>query len=121
MNAPLAPVQGLSFDLDAIARELRVDELYTQEGQGARTLIRTPDLRLVLVALKAGKTISEHHANVTVSVQNLSGLIHLQLPERTVELAEGQLLVMGAGLSHDVYAKSDSVFLLTLGWSSRGT
>lgn len=118
MNAPpTAPEQGLTFDLGEVVRELRADELYLREGQGARTLIRTSDLRLVLVALKAGKTISEHEANVTAAVQTLSGRIRLQLPERSVELGEGELLVMGAGLAHDVYAEVDSSFLLTLGWS----
>lgn len=120
MNAPpAAPEQGLTFDLAEVARELRTDELYIREGQGARTVIRTADLRLVVVVLKAGKTISEHEANVTAAVQTLSGRIRLQLPERSVELVEGQLLVMGAGLSHDVYAETDSSFLLTLGWSGK--
>ena len=62
------------------------------------------------------KTISEHHANVTASVQTLSGRIRLQLPDRTAGVAAGQLLVLGSGLPHDVHAELDSTFLLTLGW-----
>ena len=106
----------MRFDLAVVARELRAEEPYLREGQTARTLIRTPDLRIVVVALKNGKTISEHHASVTASVQTLSGHIRLQLPERTIDVPEGQLLVMGAGLPHDVYAETDSTFVLTLGW-----
>lgn len=116
MNNPAAPDRGVTFDLAAVARELRAEEPYLREGQTARTLIRTPDLRIVVVALKTGKTISEHHASVTASVQTLSGHIRLQLPGRTVDVPEGQLLVMGAGLAHDVHAETDSTFLLTLGW-----
>lgn len=116
MNNPAPPDHGVTFDLAAVARELRAEEPYLREGQTARTLIRTADLRIVVVALKSGKTISEHHASVTASVQTLSGHIRLQLPERTVDVPEGQLLVMGAGLAHDVYAETDSTFLLTLGW-----
>lgn len=116
MNNPAPPDHGVTFDLAAVARELRAEEPYLREGQTARTLIRTPDLRIVVVALKTGKTISEHHASVTASVQTLSGHIRLQLPERTVDVPEGQLLVMGAGLAHDVHAETDSTFLLTLGW-----
>lgn len=115
-NAPAPTDQGVSFDLETVARELRAEELYRREGQTARTLIRTADLRIVVVALKAGKTMSEHHANVTVSVQTVSGHIRLQLPDRGVDVQEGELLVLGAGLSHDVYAEADSTFLLTLGW-----
>lgn len=116
MNTPTQPDQGATFDLTTIAQELRAEDAYVREGQSARTLIRSADLRIVLIALKAGKTISEHHANVTVSVQTLAGHIRLQLPDRGVDVPVGQLLVLGAGLSHDVYAETDSTFLLTLGW-----
>ena len=115
-NKPAPPDHGVNFDLDVVARELRAEEAYLREGQTARTLIRTLDLRIVVVALKSGKTISEHHASVTASVQTLSGHIRLQLPERSMDVPEGQLLVMGAGVPHDVYAVLDSTFLLTLGW-----
>ena len=111
-----SPEQGLSFNLEAIADELRAEPAYTREGQAARTLIRTPDLRVILVALRAGKTISEHQASVTASVHALSGHVRLQLPERMEDVPAGSLLVLGSGLPHDVYAVTDSTFLLTLGW-----
>ena len=113
---PTSPEHGALFDLEAVAEELRAEEQYVREGQASRTLIRASDLRIVVVALEAGKTISEHHAQVTASVQTLSGHIRLQLPERSVDVPAGELLVMGAGLTHDVHAESDSVFVLTLGW-----
>lgn len=118
MNTPAPPDHGVTFDLATAAHELRAEEPYLREGQTARTLIRTPDLRIVVVALKAGETISEHRANVTASVQTLSGHIRLQLPDRGVDVPEGQLLVLGAGLAHSVYAETDSTFLLTLGWQA---
>lgn len=116
MNAPLAPDHGVTFDLARVAEELRTEEAYLREGQTARTLIRTPDLRIIVVALQAGKTISEHHASVTASVQTLSGHVRLRLPDRRLDAPQGRLLVLGAGLAHDVYAEVDSTFLLTLGW-----
>lgn len=116
---PTPPDDGVTFDLEAIARELRAEAPYVREGQTARTLIRSSDLRIVFIALQAGKTISEHHANVTASVQTLSGHIRLQLPDRSVDVPEGKLLVLDVGLSHDVYAETDSTFLLTLGWPAK--
>lgn len=117
MKKPPLPLDhGATFDLESVARELRTEDAYVREGQAARTLIRSRDLRIVIVALEAGKTISEHHVNVTASVQTLSGRIRLQLPHAGVGLTAGQLLVLGAGLTHDVYAEADSTFLLTLGW-----
>ena len=119
MNAPTSPDHGVTFDLATVAQELRAEEVYAREGQAARTLIRTPDLRVLVVALRSGKTISEHHTGVTASVQTLSGQIRLQLPDHSVVVPEGQLLVLGAGLPHDAYAERDSTFLLTLGWPAR--
>lgn len=116
MNKPVPVEEGVTFDLHAIAQELRSDESYRREGQAARTLVRTPDLRIVVVVLQAGKTISEHHVDVTAAVQTLSGRVRLQLPDRVAPLSEGQVLVLGPGLSHEAVAEIDSVFLLTLGW-----
>ncbi len=116
MTTLASPDHGLSFDLAAIARELRAEERYLREGQNARTLVRTEDLRIVVIALQRGNTISEHRANVSASVQTLSGHIRVQLPERSEEVPGGQLLVMGTSLPHEVYAETDSTFLLTLGW-----
>lgn len=116
MSAPDVPDHGLIFELPTIVEALRQEPSYERDGRAARTLVRSSDLRVVLVALGAGKTISEHHVNVTASVQALTGHIRLKLPDRSVEVQAGQLLVLGAGLSHDVYAEIDSTFLLTLGW-----
>jgi quercetin dioxygenase-like cupin family protein len=71
---------------------------------------------VVLVVLKAGKKLSEHHVNVTASVYALTGSLHLQLAEQNAALAAGQLFVLAPGLAHDVYAETDSTFMLTLGW-----
>lgn len=118
MSAPQAPDQGVTYDLDVIASELRQQPSYVREGQAARTLTRTPDLRIVLVVLGAGRSISEHQAGVTASVQTLTGHVRLQLPDRSVDVPAGRLLVLGSGLPHDVQGVRDSTFLLTLGWPS---
>lgn len=118
MSVLPSPERGLTFDLVEVARGLRKEDAYDREGQAAKTLVRTDDLRIVLVALAEGKSISEHHARVTASVHTLRGRVRLNLPDGTVEVPEGQLLVMGAGLAHDVHAEEESAFLLTLGWPS---
>ena len=118
MTMPKPSDDGATFDLLSIARELRESDAYLREGQTARTLTRSEDLRTVLVVLSAGASIPEHHADVTTTVHTLTGSIRLKLPDRSVELAAGRLLVLGTGLPHDVHAEVDSTFLLTLGWST---
>jgi quercetin dioxygenase-like cupin family protein len=104
------------FDLSAVDLELRSGAGYQRDGHTARTLVRKPDLRIVLIVMKAGARIAEHRADQTVSVQVLSGHVHLRLPDDTADLAAGRLLVIERGVTHDVEAMADSAFLLTLGW-----
>lgn len=116
MAKPDSLVHDAIFDLEAIARDLRGEEAYLANGHTARTLIRVSDLRLVLVAMRAGSEMSEHRANETASVHVLSGKIQLGLPERSVGLGAGHVLTMPKGRRHSVKASEESVFLLTLGW-----
>lgn len=116
MSAPLD--NPAPFDLETVTQELRRRNAYIANGHTARTLVRDSDLRLVVVAMRAGSKVSEHRANDTASVHVLAGRIHVRLPNDHVDLAAGQILVMAQGLPHEVEASSDSSFLLTLGWNA---
>jgi quercetin dioxygenase-like cupin family protein len=118
MAAPKSSQHGLAFDLDAIDRELRQEDAYRHEGHTARTLVLAPDLRVVLLTVRAGSRIAEHHANVSASMHMISGHVRVHLSDRTVELRAGQLFVLGAGLLHHVEATTDGAFVLTLGWTN---
>jgi len=120
MKNPVPQTEGEVLDLAALAHELREEEAYRREGQTARTLLRSADLRVVLIALAAGQTISEHHARVSATVQTLLGHVLVRLPERSVEVPAGGLVALAAGLPHAVSAEVDSAFLLTLGWRADG-
>jgi quercetin dioxygenase-like cupin family protein len=116
MTKPASPDHGSVFDFAVVDRELRQEDAYAREGHTARTLVRESDLRVVFVAMKAGSRIAEHRAQETTSIHVLSGHVRLGLPDRTVDLAAGQLVVLGRDLPHDVEAVLDSACLLTLGW-----
>ena len=116
MPQPESPEHGLAFDLGAIEREMRQEEVYEHNGHTARTLVRAPDLRVQLIVMKGGSRMAEHQASASASIHALSGQLLLHLPERRVELAAGQLLVLGGGLRHDIEAATDSSLVLTLGW-----
>jgi quercetin dioxygenase-like cupin family protein len=118
MNPAGTWTPGTTFDLAAIDAELRKEDAYQREGHTARTLVRTEELRTVLVVMKAGARIAEHHADTTVCVHALSGHLRLRLPGGSVELPAGQVLPLERGLRHDVEAVTDSTFLLTLGWKA---
>lgn len=119
MLKPQSSTHGAHFDLISLVEELRDLDAYAREGRTARTLTRSDDLRTVIVVIAAGTSISEHDTSVSSTVQTLVGHLKLDLPDRTVSLPAGGLLVMAPGLKHDIRAEVDSAFLLTLGWTQR--
>ena len=118
MHKPESLEDGLLCDLSAIERELRHEPPYEHSGQAARALARTGDLRVMLMVLKAGSHIDQHQASGTATVHVVSGQLKLRVASRDVELHSGQMLILGAGLRHDVSATVDSAFVLTLGRSA---
>ena len=116
MTKPESASAGVTFDLATAERELRAEDAYLRQGHTARTLVREPDLRILLLVMKVDSRIAEHQANETASIHALSGHVRLHLLGRVVDLRSGQLLVLERGLRHDVEAVLDSAFLLTLGW-----
>ena len=120
MTKPTAITQGAELDLAVAARELRAEDAYRLDGHTARTLVREPTVRIVLVVMRAAAKIAEHHSQNIASIQSIAGHVRLALPDRTVDLPAGKLLVIAPGLAHDVEAVADSAFLLTLAPGEHG-
>jgi quercetin dioxygenase-like cupin family protein len=120
MTKPTSIRDGAVFDLTAIERELRSEEAFQRDGHTARTLVREPAIRIVVVAIKAGARIAEHRAQEVTSIQALTGHVRLVLSDRSLELGAGRVLVVAPDLRHQVEAVADSALLLTLAWCERG-
>jgi quercetin dioxygenase-like cupin family protein len=112
-RALAAPV--LTFDLSAELDELRRQPSYQNGAPTGRTLVKEPDLRIVLMVLKSGGRLEEHRASGPLSVQALEGRLRLRLPDGSAELSAGQLLALEPDIRHDVEAIEDCAFLLTIG------
>ncbi|HWR13887.1 MAG TPA: hypothetical protein VN577_03610 [Terriglobales bacterium] len=112
-----APTSGpmLSFNLQEEIHRLESEQPWQAEHT-ANTLVKYPDLRIVLVALKAGGALHEHRTSGRISIQALTGKLTLHLRDEILELAAGQLATLDHDLVHDVVAQVDSVFLLTIVW-----
>ena len=107
----------LQFDLAAELDQLHRDESWQNPtGRSSKTLVKYPDLRIVLIAMKANTRMHEHTAAGRISVHSLDGHIRLHLPERVVDLPGGHLLALDQCVPHDVEAAEDSAFLLTISW-----
>jgi quercetin dioxygenase-like cupin family protein len=110
---------ALTFDLAAEAEALVGEPTWQLHGHNAKTLVKHPDFRVVLIALRAGARMEEHKADQCVTIHVLSGALRLHLPRGTVDLSAGGLLALEQTVLHDVEALAQSVFLLSLGWSRR--
>ena len=108
----------LEFD---IAREL--EQLHHEgewpSGHNAKTLVKYDGLRIMLIALKLGSRIPEHHTKGQISIHTIAGHIKVHAQGRTFELRSGGLLALDQGLHHDVEALAESAFLLTIAWPER--
>lgn len=85
-------------------------------GRRAETLVKRPDLRVVLVTMRAGAELREHDAPGTITVQPLQGLFAFSTGDEEREIAPGDLISLAAGVRHAVRAIDDGAFLLTLAW-----
>ena len=107
----------LQCDLLEEIESLHKEDAWLQgTGPSSKTLVKHSDLRIVLLAMRKKMSMHEHRTAARISVQTLAGHIRLRLPDRTVELPAGQLLVLDQCVPHDVEAEEDSAFLLTLSW-----
>lgn len=105
----------LEFDLMRELEQLHAEPEWTS-GQNARTLVKFHDLRIVLMALRAGARVPGHQTKGRISIQTVVGHISVRAEGRTFDLRSGALLALDQGLPHDVEALEDSAFLLTIAW-----
>jgi quercetin dioxygenase-like cupin family protein len=68
--------------------------------------------------MEAGTKMKEHHADGNISIQPLEGSLCIHVPAQAYDLNAGQILTLASGIKHDVEAREDSAFLLTISWPS---
>ena len=105
----------IELDCGSEVAALRAGDAYGRADHSAETVAKQSGLRLVLVALKAGGLMHEHHADAPITVHGLEGRIRFDVAGQSHELTPGRVLVVAAGLPHSVHAIDQSAFLLTMG------
>jgi len=107
----------LQFDLAAEIEHLQREDSWQRcTGRSSRTLVKQPDFRIVLVAMKAATELKDHRADGRISIHTIVGHLRLKLPDQIIEVPAGHLLALDRGITHDVEAVEESVFLLTICW-----
>lgn len=103
------------FDLTSEIAEAQKQQPWPS-GIRAKTLLKNDDFRVVLISMKPGARMKEHHVDGTSSVQVLQGSIRYSTQGQTHDLQPGSLLTLAASIKHDVESIDDSAFLLTISW-----
>jgi len=114
-NPVPAAMSVLKFSLAEETRRM-VSEQPWQAGHTANTIVKYPDLRIILITLKAGAQLHEHRTAGRLAVQVLAGHVRMKREEEIIDLRTGHMVTLDRNLTHDVEALTDSVLLLTIAW-----
>jgi len=110
----------LSLDLTQELLEMRQGGSLQTNAHTAKTLVKYPDLRVVLMAFKAGASLGRHSTVGQLSIQTLEGRVRLRLEGDEIDLPKGGLFALGSGVPHDIEAFEESAVLLTIAWPNAG-
>ena len=113
LEQPLRSVT-LSNAIAALKRE----PAWQSGDRTARTLTKEGPLRVVLVLLKAGTRLAEHHADGPLSLYCISGHARFTGAGETIELRAGDLAMLDTAIEHAVDAVEESSLLLTIALSA---
>ena len=105
---------ALQFDLQAEMLPLLQRVRGNKSKRTAKTLVKEGPLRVVLAAVEAGGKLDEHAVTGPFSVQCLLGRAEVMMGKTKKRLATGDLLVVDAGIPHEVQAMEACILLITI-------
>lgn len=112
-NRPLdAPM--VAIDLPGYMEQIKQEISWKNSDRNAITVFKTNGMRIVLIALHEDAEISKHTAEGIISVQVLDGRMLFNTDQQSVELDEGQMIVLHERIPHSIRAIKETIFLLTL-------
>jgi len=100
------------FDLTASTRDLQREE--ARHGHRQVTLVHDDGITVVLFAFEAGGQLVSHSADGLVMIHVIAGKIDVATATARHSMAAGSLLILAAGVEHDVTAREPSQMVLTV-------
>jgi len=102
------------FDLVEKASRARADPSWKTMKHIAVTLVKYPNLRVVLLVMKQGSSLQKHVAKGRITVHTLSGHSRMRVQGEVVDLPAGRLLSLEREIPHDLEALEESTVLLSI-------
>ncbi len=107
----------LHFNLAEELAQLRSRALWQRGARrSSKTLVKYPDLHIVLVLMKANSRMGTHHVDARISIHAIEGRIRVRLAEEILEVSSGELVALDYARPHDVEAIEESAFLISISW-----
>lgn len=78
------------------------------------TIVKTDDLEVIRIVLRAGSALPPHHVPGEITVQCVEGKVDFGVGEVTRELTAGKMLYVEGGGTHSLHASEDSSLLVTI-------
>ena len=104
----------LTFDIDALISQIKSEEAWTKSDRNSLTIFKNDFLCMVIIGLQPDAAMKKHSATAALTVQVLQGSLIFETENQKSELTMGKMIVLPAGIPHQVYALKESFFLLTL-------
>lgn len=99
---------------------INLQNLEGRPDDATLALVKTENMEVIRMVLPRGKDIMEHSVDGEISVQCIKGTVLFQMDNNAHELAKGDWLYLKGKQKHALYAKSDSVLLITILFTSNG-
>jgi quercetin dioxygenase-like cupin family protein len=111
----LRPGEGalLGVTLSAEIERLKSRPEWTSGDRSAVSLVKDDALNVLLMVLKKGARLHEHHTRGPIVVQVLSGSIRLAAGGRKCSMSSGMMAALDREIVHSVEALKDAAVLLT--------
>lgn len=106
--------QALKFavlgEMTSLLQRVRVNK----SKKTASPLVKTGPIRVQVLALDEGGELAGRDADGPFTIQCLLGRVSVSVQGRDQRLTTGDLLVVDAGVAHDIRAEEASVLLVTI-------
>lgn len=104
----------VTIDLRTFTKQIRDEKVWKDSDRNAITVFKTDGMCIVLIALHKNAEMAKHTADGMISMQVLVGQVIITTEKQSVELGQGEMLALHENVPHNVLAKEETIFLLTL-------
>jgi quercetin dioxygenase-like cupin family protein len=103
-----------SFQLETSAQQLREEVRTSGSGHRQQSLYKHGPTSLALFVFGAGTGLAPHRTKGTVIIHVLKGRMEVKADGHVHDLGPGGVVVLAAGVEHEVAAKEETEMLLTV-------